>query len=150
MNYRPSFWEKFSRIHARDLSFVDKFIGEINNNPNSEITIASAQAGMVPYYVRQNMRQKLRFIDLLGLTSKDVQNCLMWPVDPYSQWPATSECLTEPIDYIFDLDNQNFDRMSLLISTGCTEVFREEVVLNQPSWKHERVWRQFLVKCSSD
>lgn len=148
-NFTPSFWEKFSRIHSRDIYFIDKFIPILENDRRYRITIASIQAGMVPYYVFNHFgnSKKLRFIDLLGLASNEVHDCLQWYEDPYRHWSALTKCVGKKFDYIFDLDASDWRNLRELEKSGCRELFKEEFIYNRPFWKDRYTSNEFLVDC---
>ena len=141
-NFEPSIFEFYNSIHSRDISFIDKTLGIINNLPRSEekYVIASSQAGMVPYYLFSEVPEKLYFIDLIGLTTQypgtDSAYCNQVPefnsALPYAPFKGgldilkAFECSKLSIDFIYDLDDENWTKLTqLLNSTNCKEVFRD-------------------------
>lgn len=148
-HYTPSFVERYSNIHARDLPFIDAFLAALADDHRARLRIASIQGGMVPYYVKRALGERVVFRDLYGLTSRHTQACLHgWQVEPYAHLDALSACLGERFDYIFDLDDGQWTRLRLLTSQGCVALLRDERRLTSVSWKAPLEVRQFLVRCT--
>ena len=154
-NYSPSIWERYSRIHSRDIGFTDRFLDVINKDLRDDIVIGSVQAGFVPYFVILNTPKDVRFVDFVGLSSEDVHSC-GWGYGGlggffgvfYENLENIHECGLKLPDYIFDLDNGDFDRMNKLISVGCEEIFKESLNFTAPAWKKHFHTHQFLVQCN--
>ncbi|MGR3572506.1 hypothetical protein [Brevirhabdus sp.] len=147
--YKPAWAERFNSIHARDITFVDGVLAVLARDPRPAVTIASIQAGMVPYYIFRNAPNAARFVDLFGLASDEVQPCAsQWEADPYADIAALRTCMGVALDYVYDLDNARWDRLRRLRDAGCREVFRESLVIDPAPWKAAFRPNQFLVRCN--
>jgi hypothetical protein len=77
-----AFYENRNMAHVRDATFVKKLEPELRTlvaklrkkDPNRIITIASPQAGLIPYYLFQDI-PGLKFIDRFGLTTDSFDKC---------------------------------------------------------------------------
>lgn len=147
--YNPAWAERFNTIHARDITFVDGVLAALARDPRPAVTIASIQAGMVPYYVFRNAPNAARFVDHFGLASDEVRPCAsQWGTDPYADIAGLQTCMGVTLDYIYDLDNARWDRLQRLRDAGCREVFRESLVIDPAPWKAAFRPNQFLVRCN--
>lgn len=105
----------------------------------------------MPYYVSRALGDRVRFVELYGLTSRRTQACVShWQWDPYGDLRALSTCLGTPIDYVFDLDDAAWSRLDRLRAQGCEEIFRDERTLQPVSWKAPLAVRQFLMRCATE
>lgn len=148
--YAPSGIERFNVVHARDLPFIDDLLGVLARDARPVLHVASIQGGVVPYYVTRVMGERVRVIDLYGLTSRRTQACVThWQWDPYADLASFSRCLGTPIDYVFDLDDEVWSRVRRLTAQGCVEVLRDERTVRSVSWKAPLAVRQFLMRCDT-
>ncbi|MCP5346135.1 MAG: hypothetical protein R3F41_00875 [Gammaproteobacteria bacterium] len=152
-NFSPSPLEKFNVFHARDLSFVDRTIGYLDQPLIGTVPIvtASIQAGMIPYYLKQQLGDRFYFVDLAGLSTAHFRNCnekLEWGNDAYNNITEIQNCIGLKFDFIYDLDNSTWTRLEALKSVGCREIFREDLIIGARAlWKRPLPGRQFLVDC---
>lgn len=148
--FEPSWLEHQNNIHARDLSFLDGLIETIETDDRASLTIASIQAGMVPYYLFRNTSKDLEFVDLRGLATDHVHPCRAgggsnyWPYDDIEQ---LQDCVGRAFQYIYDLDGKDWNILQGLLEVGCTEIFREKLFVKTVSWKPAFETQQFLVRC---
>lgn len=161
-SFRAALADRFNVIHIRDLNFTDEIIKTIENDPQDHLTIASGQAGMVPYYLIQNTHKSIEFVDLLGLTTRHTNECagqltaygsydirsLTDTATPDDKLKSLQDCIGAPIDYVFDLDFGNWNLLDALTDAGCEEVFREKLVISDSTWKEPSEHRQFLFRCA--
>lgn len=149
-NYRPAAMEHRNVVHARDLPFIDHFLAVLKHDARDEITVASAQAGMVPYYVIRASGKHIRFVDLKGLSTADVLPCrgdLGWDYRPYQNLVRLERCIGLHFDYVFDLDGKGWHRASVLEAQGCRPLLKDTTVVDAVDWKPPVTWRQFLARC---
>ena len=148
VRYVPSAVERYNMVHTRDLPFVDTMLGVLAADKRPALHVGSIQGGIVPYYVSRALGDRVRFVELYGLTSRRTQACVShWQWDPYGDLQALSNCLGMSIDYVFDLDDAAWSRVERLRAQGCEEVFRDERMLQGVSWKAPLAVRQFLMRC---
>ena len=152
-NYTPSPLEAHNVIHARDLSFIDKALPALQNaaDTSGRIVVASIQAGMVPYYLKNSLGEDFYFVDLVGLSTNHVIPCrggIGWGYDPYADILSLEQCTGVEFDFVYDLDGHGWSRLKHLLSIGCSEVFREELMIGPfAPWKGILTTRQFLADC---
>jgi hypothetical protein len=152
-NYTPSPLEAHNVIHARDLSFIDQALPALQNasDTSGRVVVASIQAGMVPYYLRKSLGEDFYFVDLFGLSTDHVIHCrgaIGWGYDPYANIRSLEQCTGEKFDFVYDLDRHGWPRLERLLSIGCREVFREELMIGPfAPWKGVLTTRQFLADC---
>ena len=155
-NFSPSVFENLNAIHSRDLSFVDKAIPvllDTARESEDKITIASVQAGMVPYYLTKLIGNELLFIDLVGLTTNHVHGCFDYsdlPYSPYHDINALQECIGIDFDFVYDVEagDGSWSKLDYLKASGCKEVFREHLEIGPyVPWSAAYISRQFLVDC---
>ena len=74
-----SFPELASKPHLRDTTITIALLGildQLDASPARPISIATGQAGMVPYYAFEHRFGALHLVDLCGLTDDEVSTCL--------------------------------------------------------------------------
>lgn len=114
-------------IHSRDLVFIDALLKEIEASPKQELTLASIQMGMVPYYVARATTKDVKFFDFRGLATIDVHDCAAvtdpFKYNPFSELEALVDCHGKPFDMIFDRAVRNY--VTSTEEFGCEMLFKE-------------------------
>jgi hypothetical protein len=168
-----SFFEIANRVHYRDIPFIVEFKKILNEVTAANINpkIMSVQAGMVPYHLFQTFYKKAEFIDLWGLSTKHFTSCEVTNALPKRtsglkmtydflvshKEELKSKCNISLPDIIYDLDNNNLDKLKLLEKSGYTRVFLQtgiiknngfynKIYLNRSDITGGNVnWTQFIV-----
>ena len=149
--YTPAAAERFNTIHARDRLFADRLLAELARDPREAVTIASIQAGLVPYYVFGESDKDLTFVDFYGLVTDHVHGCgTDWDArfDPYADLADLQACVGLPFDYLYDID-ADWSRAARLEEMGCEVIVRQDLVVATVPWKEPNDSRMFLAKCAS-
>jgi hypothetical protein len=89
-------YERRNSSHLRDTEFLSKMkpiiaqLVSLEANKNRKITIASYQAGMIPYYLFNWFPNRLHFTDMFSLTTTDFSRC---PIQKHERFgmPVTYE-----------------------------------------------------------
>jgi hypothetical protein len=132
--------EKWNRIHLRDITIaaqLNRLVGELHTQTGKPVTIMSQQAGLVMYYVMNQHFGEAKFIDSLGLTTRDFTSCsvtrnlggnargLNYSLDALlPRWPEVQrDCGIEKPEIIFDL-SQGFMRAA--VKSGYTVVYWQD------------------------
>lgn len=155
--FSPLDIERRNVIHARDIYFVELLLPEFSNyltsGGKSRVNVASIQAGMVPYYLSRELGRHFYFVDLVGLSTQHVHPCrdgAGWNFNPYTDIEKLQICIGIDFDFIYDLDNDNWERLEALVATGCRKVFQEKVELGPfVKWKEGLTTNLFLADCRS-
>jgi hypothetical protein len=115
-----AWFERQNRVHLRDTSFVDplvRVIDALKPHVKGPVTVATGQAGMVPYYVFQSEYGHATLIDVRGIATDALSRCPnLEPTGPLgmgyglsitlSGWLANEkQCGVKRPDVIFGLDN---------------------------------------------
>lgn len=130
-----SVFETTNRVHLRDSIFLLKagpIIRFYENHLPVPLELLSIQAGMVAFHLFESDFERLRFVDALGLSSRDFSSCALsrnWPRNSFGvefsyekYLPRKQEFFTlchipEP-DIIFDLDDEKGSRAVYLKAHG--------------------------------
>lgn len=148
--YRPAPAEHRNVIHSRDLSFVDRLIEILDLDPRDRIVIASRQAGMVPHYLMRGRKDRIIFVDLIGLSTQHVQPCRSgrhWHAHPFDDLAGLEVCSGLDFDYIFDLDSDRHAEMTKVLRHGCELLHVESPRIQPTRWKAAFQQRQFVARC---
>lgn len=71
-----SWFEKYNKVHARDLISIQRISHIINNyEKNDELHILSGQMGIVMYHISKKFREKISIIDNHNLTTNKISRC---------------------------------------------------------------------------
>jgi hypothetical protein len=110
-----------------DLEFVERFVellrAELAQSPDGVVRVMSPQAGFVMYYVKSELGDRVRFVDVHGLTTPDLLGCAktgklqttmigLLPVEVWGYRKAApslvfdimGRCNVTPPDVLFNLD----------------------------------------------
>ena len=77
LNNEFSFFEKYNKVHYRDVIFIPNLKSVINQvlKIDVEPTILSIQAGMVPFHIMKEYFGEVEFIDFVGLSTTHFTDC---------------------------------------------------------------------------
>jgi hypothetical protein len=94
----PYAWfERQNRVHLRDTTFIEPLvlvIDALKPHVDGPVTVASGQAGMVPYYVFQKEYGDAELIDVRGLATDTLSRCPgLEPTGPLGMGYGLSETL---------------------------------------------------------
>lgn len=138
-----SFIETSNRVHARDLILTKTLIALVDDlyqEKQAPVTIMSQQAGMVMFHTAKRHFGRVKFIDLVGLCTRDFTDC---PVTRqrgstyggvnmdyfylFSDYQRLhTECGFEWPDIIFDIDDEGVKKQEFLAQNGYQIVFSDE------------------------
>ena len=113
----PGLWEEAeipfntrNAVRHRDSLFLAAAVPALraymNERAVRQVTVASLYAGDVAYYLRQEFGDKIRFIDLIGLTTDDFESCDIANSNegrrfPLEDWTKLGDCAPPLPDVIF-------------------------------------------------
>jgi len=154
-----SFFEYMNAIHARDIAFYDDVMSKVSLSSNQIPLIVSQQAGFVMFHFAQKHLGEYRFVDLVGLSTKDITSCATsanlrrlsggvhigyWQ---YFSIRRDGVCTLPEPDIIFDLDDEGWRKLAFLKTHGYREVARIQgsTDLGGFGLKNEILNNQFLV-----
>lgn len=133
-----SFFELRNRVHYRDIPFINAARPVIDHykkiNLGSDLNILSIQAGMVAYHLFKDGYGSLKFIDAMALSTRHFSDCVLakdWGrnsggvVFRYEEYLVNinqfkNQCGIPVPDFIFDLDDDQGHRATLLEKNGYT------------------------------
>ena len=134
-----SFFETANRVHYRDIPFIAELNAVLEKMTSNDIhpTIMSIQAGMVPYHIFQNYYKQARFVDFVGLSTRDFTECKITNSLPktsggirmnYKYFFSHIDSLQEKCDIvapdiIYDLTGKDLKRVSIIEAAGYTLVY---------------------------
>lgn len=120
-----SYFESLSQPHLRDIPLI-AYLNQIIESSNMEsLSVMSVQMGMVPYYIGRRFGRSVSFIDMRGLTTKDITACDAFyrvalngsgTLVKYSEYFSVlgqGRCHLESPDIIYDLSGDSSDRQRL-------------------------------------
>lgn len=146
----PSFLmlETWSRPNLRDqevIKHLESLIDDVAESkpPGKAVTLASGQAGMVPFYLKKKDVSSFEFIDVWGLSGRDFfpenRGRTYWKKDQSEWWgyekmfAALSDRARAYPDIIFELD-QNRSKSAVIEKHGYVAIFRGEGELENCGW----------------
>ncbi len=134
-----SFFETANRVHYRDIPFIVEFKAILKKitSEGMQPNIMSIQAGMVPYHIFQDYYNKAKFIDFVGLSTRDFTECKITNSLPkttlgiqinYKYYFSHIDALQKTCgivvpDIIYDLDVENLNRVRSIVASGYTLVY---------------------------
>ncbi len=136
--------ELANQAHLRDAPLVLallEILDELGPTAQSPITLASGQAGMVPYYTALEYYRRIRFIDMFSITTDAVARC--WPGAVYSRTRLGSQLLYPKILQVGALERRcgiarpDIVFNSTLPSAGIKETLKRHgyvVLYKQSGW----------------
>jgi hypothetical protein len=142
-----SFFELRNRVHYRDINFINATLPVIDHykriNSNKDFDVLSIQAGMVAYHIFKESYGHLKFIDAMALSTRHFSHCFLaksWErnstgvVFRYEEYlkninQFNNQCSIPVPDFIFDLDNDEGHRASLIEKYGYTIVIVQKGAL---------------------
>lgn len=155
-----SWFEVANRVHLRDIPVVrrlDAVVGErLATQP--QVTVLSAQMGMVPYHLARHYAGRVRFVDRRALASADFTRCAATRDVPRT-WagleldyaalflgrPGLLEaCGIARPDVVFDLEAPGGPVQRLLERQGYVIVYRHGGVITTPGGGGEVLADQFI------
>jgi hypothetical protein len=144
VNFGAYNWTEVGNVaHVIDIQFINALTPIIaSQDPNKTLNIASIQMGMTPFYLRQRFGKQLHFIDMRGLTSRELSDCEGFAHFPkiwtgmfvsyqnYFDVQASLQCDLPPLDIIYDLLNNvsndyNHKQLRQLEAAGFHIVYRQ-------------------------
>lgn len=138
-------YERSNRVHYRDLAFLGHLNAVLNTlaKRQSTITVASGQAGMLPYYFMQQRQDQVTFIDRGSLTTNTFHRCSHALIRTslgagmtFDYWLThTSECGVPAPDVVYDVGS--FSAITAL-SSEYTLVYQQPAVPIEPNTSHLR------------
>jgi hypothetical protein len=106
-------YERSNRVHYRDLAFLGHLDGILDTLAKRQptITVASGQAGMLPYFFMQQRSDQVTFIDQVSLTTNAFHRCSHalirtsnGAVMTFDYWLThTSECGVPAPDVVYNV-----------------------------------------------
>lgn len=139
--------ERLNRIQARDIEMVGRLRSEVDDfqkTTGKTPVILSQQAGMVMFHLAQTHYGRFRFIDLVGLCSRDFTDCpltrsrgsgwggvnmdLFYLMDDLDRLGA--ECGLPAPDIIIDLDHVDRAKQRKLVENGYIIVWQAAGIMN--------------------
>ena len=81
----------------------------LDTDPTKQFTIASGQGGLIPYFLRQEFRDRIRFIDGFQLMTDDFADCDLTAgtYGSFVSWNLwkefAGECAPELPDMVFSI-----------------------------------------------
>lgn len=129
-----SFFETVNRIHYRDMPLIVELRHVLTQMESHDIhpTIMSVQAGMVPYHIFKDFYKRARFIDFVGLSTRDFTKCDITNSLPkgttgismtYKYFFSNIDSIKKRCDIItpdiiYDLDSEDQVRLKDLLATS--------------------------------
>lgn len=131
-----SFFEYMNAIHSRDIAFYEDVMSKVHLPANEMPLIVSQQAGFVMFHFAKQHLGKYRFVDLVGLSTKDMTSCaasgklqrfsggVQVGYAQYFALRTSGMCVLPRPDIIFDLDDERWHKLAFLESHGFREISR--------------------------
>lgn len=143
INWRGYPWSETNNlVHARDIPVINALYEIIDALPpqTSPFVIASIQMGMVPFHLHDHYGDKIRMVDMRGLTTRDLSDCPMLADAPKTfsgiairyqdYFDAMAKCKLPEPDIIYDLLNRepdvNAERLQSIINHGYIIVYQQQ------------------------
>jgi hypothetical protein len=137
-----NFIETSNRVHARDLILTRTLIDLVDDlwqEKQAPVTIMSQQAGLVMFHTTKRHYGRVRFIDLVGLCTRDFTHCPVTKdrggtygglnMDYYYLFSdyerLHAECGFEWPDIIYDIDGESKKKQVFLAQNGYKVVFED-------------------------
>lgn len=136
-------FEHYNQEHVRDMAVIDHLndlITALHSTQRAPVTLLSGQSGMVFYYTALAHPQQVRFMDLRGLTDRQLTDCpvtaavprgaqgLFWGyADFFAHLPQLQQqCGITAPDIIYDLNDMSQKLGVLLTQYGYVLVHQEQ------------------------
>lgn len=144
--------ERRNRIHLRDIPAAERLVWVtdlVYAGKQEPVVVLSQQAGMMPYHLGLARSGRFRFIDLVGLCTRDFTEC---PVTRgrgnfsgglnmdlcylFQDWPKIgAECKIPLPDVVFSLSDEAAGLEACVENAGYQVVYRQSGALpSGPSW----------------
>ena len=132
-----SMFEWLSEPHLRDIPLIEHLKLIVAGANREQLSLMSVQMGMVPYHLLKEYGASLSFIDMRGLTSKDITACDGFnrialngggTLVKYSEYFGALEkglCNLREPDIIYDLlsDSSDKNRLDAILNQGFKLVY---------------------------
>jgi len=106
-------FNKWNADHLGDSYFLGAAVPEVatvlDTDPSKQFTIASGQGGLIPYFLRQEFGDRIRFIDRFQLMTDDFADCDLTAGTygsfiSWNQWEEfAGECAPDLPDMVFSI-----------------------------------------------